>query len=60
MDPSYSWYGLNNIYNGMLAFYDYELVKKDWVEPSAYWSATYTWYGMTSNELYMLMTHLEW
>lgn len=34
LDTSYSWYGLNNIYNGMLIFRDYEIAKKDWVSPS--------------------------
>jgi hypothetical protein len=34
MDNSYSWYGLKNIYNSMMLFADYEIVKKDWISPS--------------------------
>jgi len=37
MSTDYTWYGMNNIYNAMLMFRDYEIVKKDWITPSAYW-----------------------
>jgi len=55
LDTSYSWYGLSNIYNGMLIFRDYEIAKKDWVSPSAYWTETAAFYDMSSNELMRLL-----
>lgn len=60
IDTDYSWYGMNNIYNGMLIFGDYEIAKKDWVSPSAYWDQTAEFYGMTNSELITLCKFLEW
>jgi hypothetical protein len=51
---------MNNIYNGMLIFGDYEIAKKDWVSPSVYWDQTAEYYGMTNTELITLCKFLEW
>lgn len=60
LSSDYSWYGLKNIYNGMLIFNDYEIAKKDWVDPSSYWFATAEFYGMTESELKTVLKFLEW
>lgn len=60
MATDYSWYGMSNIYNGMMLFQDYEIVKKDWVQPSAYWSDAAAFYGMDSAELQQVVLYLEW
>jgi hypothetical protein len=60
LDSSYSWFGLKNIYNGMLLFGDYEVAKKNWVSPSKYWTDTAAYYGMSNDELIRLCKYLEW
>lgn len=60
MSTSYSWYGLQNIYNGMMLFRDFEIVKKNWVSPSQYWTDTAAHYGMSSSRLQNLLKFLEW
>jgi hypothetical protein len=60
MDNSYSWYGLKNIYNSMMLFADYEIVKKDWISPSHNWYDTAAYYDMTSDQLKTVLKYLEW
>lgn len=60
LSTDYSWYGLQNIYNGMLIAGDYETVSKDYISPSAYWVETCDYYDMTSDQLERLIKFLEW
>lgn len=60
LSTDYSWFGLQNIYNGMRIFEDYETVKKDYVSPTQYWVDTYEFYGMESSQLQLTLKFLEW